>query len=158
MSVPDDFDVDETGLAETVIPNDLRSAKATEEKIVAELARRRYDGDTAFAIKLALEEALTNAIKHGNRNDPHKCVVIRYSIGRDRAVIMVRDEGNGFEPDAIPDPTMDDNLERPNGRGLMLIHAYMSKVRYNEAGNEVWMLKEKPNRPLGKATSQSPKG
>ena len=55
----------------------------------------------------------------------------------------MRDEGPGFRPELVPAPTADENLERPNGRGIMLMHAYMTKICYNETGNEVWMLKEK---------------
>ncbi len=155
MSVPEDFGVDEARLAELVAPSDLHSARASEDHILAELARHNYDGDTIFAIKLALEEALTNAIKHGNGNDPSKHIVIRFHIGDERAAIMVRDEGNGFRHNAIPDPTVNTNLERPSGRGIMLMYAYMTKVCFNEAGNEVWMLKENPTRPPAKSKSRS---
>jgi len=155
MSAPEHFGVDEASLAELVVPSDLRSAKASEDRILAELARHKYEGDTIFAIKLALEEALTNAIKHGNRNDPSKHIVIRFHIGDERTAIMVRDEGNGFRPTALPDPTANANLERPNGRGIMLMQAYMTKIRFNEAGNEVWMLKENRTRPPAKSKSRS---
>lgn len=155
MSVPEDFSVDEASLAELVASSDLRSAKASGDRILAELARHKYDSDTIFAIKLALEEALANAIKHGNGNDPSKHIVIRFHIGGEHVAIMVRDEGNGFRPNAIPDPTANTNLERPYGRGIMLMYAYMTKVRFNEAGNEVWMLKENPTRPPAKSKSRS---
>ena len=54
---------------------------------------------------------------------------------------MVRDEGTGFCPTAVPDPTEAENLERPNGRGIMLMQSYMTRVWFNERGNEVWMMK-----------------
>jgi serine/threonine-protein kinase RsbW len=157
MSVPEDFGVDQASLRELVLPSDLRSAKASEDRILAELTRHKYGGDTIFAIKLALEEALTNAIKHGNHSDPRKQIVIRFHIGDERAAIMVRDQGNGFRPNALPDPTANANLERPNGRGIMLMQAYMTKIRFNEAGNEVWMLKENPTRSPAKSKSRSPR-
>jgi len=146
MKVPPDFGVDDSQLSEATVPNDLRSAKEPEHCILRELMRCGYDEDTIFGIKLALEEALTNAIKHGNRNDTSKHIVIRYYVDPQRAVIMVRDEGNGFCPATVPDPTAEENLERPNGRGLMLMQCYMTKVRFNEAGNEVWLLKERQDR------------
>lgn len=141
MRVPEEFGIDDSVLLELVVQNDLRAAKAPEERILADLDAHGYDVDTTFAIKLALEEALTNAVKHGNRNDGSKQIVVRYHIAPDRAVIMVRDEGPGFTPDEIPDPTAEENLERPNGRGIMLMQAYMTDVRFNQAGNEVWLLK-----------------
>lgn len=126
-----------------VVPNDLRSAKAPEDRILAELEREEYGADTIFAIKLALEEAMTNAVKHGNCNDPAKQIVVRFSIDKQRMVVMVRDEGTGFCPDAVPDPTSLENLERPNGRGIMLMNSYMTRVCYSPSGNEVWMLKRR---------------
>ena len=142
MKLPDAFGLRDGDLVEMVVRNDLRSAKAPEDRILYELTRCQYDPDTTFAIKLALEEALTNAIKHGNRNDAGKRIVVKFHIDPLRAVIMVRDEGPGFKPERVPDPTAEENLERPNGRGIMLMHAYMTDIRYNDAGNEVWMLKE----------------
>jgi len=104
-----------------------------------------YDPDAVFGINLSLEEALTNAVRHGNAGDPDKTVTIRYFVDAERVVVMVRDEGNGFRPEAVPDPTADENLERPSGRGLMLMQSYLSQVTYSPRGNEVWMLKL--NRP-----------
>lgn len=147
MSVPQDFGVSESALDEIVVRSDLRSAKTPECRILTLLERCGYDADTVFAIKLAFEEAMTNAVKHGNRNDPSKRIIVRYLIDPRRVVLMVRDEGCGFCPDKVPDPTADENLERPNGRGIMLMQSYMTRVCYNRAGNEVWMLKENPDRP-----------
>jgi serine/threonine-protein kinase RsbW len=141
MKVPADFGVSDGALTELVIPSDLRSAKQPEEQILREVQERHYDEQSVFAIKLALEEALTNAIRHGNRNDRRSRLTIRYAVRPDRTVISVRDEGQGFEPDSLPDPTADENLEVPNGRGIMLMYAYMTKIRFNDQGNEVWMLK-----------------
>jgi serine/threonine-protein kinase RsbW len=157
MSVPEDFGVDEARCVEMVVPNDLRSAKASEDRIVAELAGHNYDRDTIFAIKLALEEALTNAIKHGNHSDPGKQLIIRFHVDDQRAAIMVGDQGNGFRPNALPDPTDNANLERPNGRGIMLMQAYMTKVYFNEAGNEVWMLKRNPRSRPGSPKPRPPR-
>lgn len=130
-------------MSELVVPNDLRSAKAPEQLIIAELERCGYDADAIFALKLGLEEAMTNAVKHGNRNDPAKQIVVRFMITPHRAVIMVRDEGPGFCPTKVPDPTADENLERPNGRGIMLMHCYLTRVCYNQCGNEVWLVKDR---------------
>ncbi len=141
MRVPRNFGVDDAALTEFVVPNNLHHARQAEARVLADLARCAYDPDTTFAIKLSLEEALTNAVKHGNRNDAGKCLTVRYHVNAERVVVMVRDEGCGFCPHEVPDPTAEENLERPNGRGLMLMQSYMTKVRFNRAGNEVWMLK-----------------
>lgn len=138
---PAGFDVDED-LTRMVVANTLRAAKEPEEKILAELRRHGYSDEAIFGVKLALEEALTNAVKHGNRGDASKHVTVGYAIDADRALIMIADEGPGFAPDCVPDPTLDENLERPCGRGLMLIRAYMTRVEYSKTGNCVWMLRE----------------
>lgn len=84
---------------------------------------------------------MTNAVRHGNWNDASKRITVRYAVSPRRTVIMVADEGPGFALDTVPDPTLPENLERPNGRGIMLMKAYMTDVGYNEAGNEVRLLK-----------------
>jgi serine/threonine-protein kinase RsbW len=143
MRPPADFGVRDEDLTDLVIPSDLRSAKQPEEQIVSQMINHGYDRDTIFALRLALEEAITNAIRHGNRNDPTKHIHLRYHVNPDRVVVMVRDEGRGFRRKAVPDPTADENLQRAGGRGIMLMRCYMTKVRYNRAGNEVWLLKKR---------------
>ncbi len=142
MRAPPEFGVRDDELVEIVVPSDLRSVKQPESRILGALASNNYSEEVTFAIKLALEEALTNGVKHGNRNDPNKRVTVRYHIDPKRAIICVCDQGSGFVPELVPDPTAEENLERPSGRGIMLMHAYMTCVRYSESGNEVWMMKE----------------
>ncbi len=146
-SIPQDFDVDTADMIEMVVSNNLRAAKAPEDKILEALERNGYSADTIFAIKLALEEAMTNAVKHGNRNDPSKHITVLYTVNDRYTCVVVRDEGTGFCPAAVPDPTQTENLERPFGRGIMLMTSYMTKVHFGENGNEVWMLKNKNESP-----------
>lgn len=153
MNVLAEFGVRESQLNEIVIPNELRAAREPGERILTELNKSGYSADVVFAIKLALEEALTNAIKHGNRNDRTKHVTVKYFIDPERALIMVRDEGPGFVPGAVPDCTADENLERPSGRGIMLMHAYMTRICYNACGNEVWMFRDNRVAPGGEAVA-----
>lgn len=140
MNIPPEFGLRDAPLDAVVVPNDLRKARESEARIMQALERHQYSEEARFAIKLAFEEALTNAVKHGNRNDPSKQLAIGFLVNDDVVVIGVRDQGRGFNPADVPDPTIDENLERPNGRGIMLMTAYMSKVSYNALGNEVWML------------------
>lgn len=142
MRVPPEFGVCEGDLIEIVVPSDLRSVKHPESRILGALAALQYSEEITFAIKLALEEALTNGVKHGNRGDTSKRVIVRYHVDPHRAIICVCDQGSGFVPELVPDPTAEENLERPSGRGIMLMHAYMTRVCFNESGNEVWMMKE----------------
>ena len=126
---------------EIVISTDLAAARKPEELILKNARSCGYSQDAAFAIKLAMEEAITNAVKHGNRSDPNKRITIAYSIEPGRAIIKVRDEGDGFCPATVPDCTADENLDCPTGRGIMLMQAYMNEVSYNDRGNEVTMVK-----------------
>ena len=109
-----------------------------------DLQRSGLNGDTCFAVKLALEESLVNAVRHGNRLDPALHVHIQYCINDRGITICVRDEGPGFDPADIPDPTPPENLTKPTGRGIMLMRAYMDSVTYSPRGNEVTMIKRRP--------------
>ncbi len=126
-----------------VIASDLRAARQVEERILSQTEALGYSPECNFAIRLALEEAIVNAHRHGNRGDASRSITISYSITRERAVIRVMDEGAGFDPSQIPDPTEPGRIALPNGRGLMLMRSYLDAVRYNECGNEVELVKER---------------
>jgi serine/threonine-protein kinase RsbW len=117
------------------------------ERVVAAvtggMVAAEYPGRDAFAMRLALEEALVNAVKHGNGNDPAKSVRVSYRVTAQRVLTEVEDEGPGFDPGEVPDPTAPENLERSSGRGLFLMRSYMTWIRYNERGNRVALCKER---------------
>jgi len=126
---------------EVVIANDLGEARRIQREIEEALHAAEYGDRDVFCAKLALEEALVNAVKHGNRMDPAKHVTIRYDVTTERFRIQVCDEGDGFDPESVPDPTAPENIERPCGRGLLLMRRFMSQVEYAEGGNRVVMTK-----------------
>lgn len=132
---------DESTFHEIKVASTYRAAKEPEVEILKEVKRFGYCQEASFAIKLALEEAMTNAVKHGNSQDSSKSITVRYAVDAQRAIIIVRDEGGGFEPDTIPDPTKPDRLVLPSGRGIMLMRAYMDEVRYRDNGCEVYLMK-----------------
>lgn len=105
--------------------------------VIAAMLDQGYTHRDMFAMRLALEEAIVNAVKHGNACDPAKEVRVRFQVTRDEALAEVEDEGPGFNPDAVKDPLATENLERPCGRGLLLMQHYMTYVRYSERGNVV---------------------
>ena len=123
------------------VPSDVQQTEILKRAVLQEVEHCRFHKDARFAIKLALEEVLCNAIKHGNRNDPSKNVTVRYAVTSEMAVVIVRDEGVGFIPDNVPDPTSLDRLPLPDGRGIMLLRAYMDKVEFRDRGREVYFMK-----------------
>ncbi len=126
---------------EYVIPSDLTEARRLQERIEKHLQQSQYHDKEIFGIRLALEEAIVNAIKHGNQMDPCKNVAVRYRVLADRFEASVTDEGPGYNPTDLPDPLADENLERPCGRGLFLIKHYMTDVVIHPPGNRVAMCK-----------------
>jgi serine/threonine-protein kinase RsbW len=117
------------------IPSDTAAGHDVQERIVGMLEQRGFPMRDIFSVRLALEEALVNAIKHGNGLDPSKSVRVHCDVQQDRVYVEIEDEGPGFVPDEVPDPTLDENIERPSGRGLMLIKSFMSRVDFNDRGN-----------------------
>ena len=124
-----------------VIKSEQSETELPKQAILAQLKRYRFSDEALFGIKLALEEALTNAVKHGNGSDPNKKVTVRYAVNADKAVFVIRDEGRGFIPDEIPDPTTADRLALPEGRGIMLIRAYMDELVFRDHGREIYFAK-----------------
>jgi serine/threonine-protein kinase RsbW len=126
---------------DVVIPSDVAEARLIQDQIEQLLQACLAHEKDVFGIRLALEEALVNAIKHGNQMDRSKRVFVSYRLEGNRFEIVIRDEGAGFDPEDVPDPTAVENLERPCGRGLMLMRHYMSEVSYSHGGNVVTMSK-----------------
>jgi serine/threonine-protein kinase RsbW len=126
---------------EIVIASDLAEVRRVLDEIEGALLYHRYDEKEIFSIKLALEEAVVNAIKHGNQMDHTKTVRIHYRAKPERIDIRILDEGKGFNPENVPDPTAEANLERPCGRGLLLVRNYMTEVVFDPPGNRVVMCK-----------------
>jgi len=94
------------------------------------------------AIELALEEALANAVIHGAKEDPNKTVECLVSGDEQRGIlIVVRDPGNGFNPEAIPSCTVGENVYSSHGRGIFLINQLMDKVEFRKNGTEIHMVK-----------------
>ena len=126
---------------EVVIPSDPAVARQLQDDIERALHARQFAERDIFCIKLALEEALVNAIKHGNQADRSKRVHVKYRVEPDRFEVHIRDEGPGFNPEDVPDPLDAENLERPCGRGLLLMRHYMTDVVFQPPGNSLYMAK-----------------
>jgi serine/threonine-protein kinase RsbW len=130
------------------IRNDLDIARnQIVQPILMEASCHGYSSQDRFALRLGLEEAICNAYRHGNKRDPQKTIHARWVVNEECAIIFITDEGEGFHPDNIPDPRAEENLEKPSGRGVMLMKAYMNEIRYNPQGNEVCLIKLRKVRP-----------
>jgi serine/threonine-protein kinase RsbW len=134
-------DVGREFAGDVTLPSDPGETRRVQEDIEQLLLARHVNEHDIFSIKLAVEEALVNAIKHGNQMDRTKKVRIAYQLLADRFQVQITDDGTGFDPGDVPDPTAFENLERPCGRGLMLMRHYMNEVAFNERGNTVSMSK-----------------
>lgn len=126
----------------------------TQATILAHAATCGFNGEL-FGIRMAAEEALMNAIKHGNGSDPGKTVKITYEVTSERVEVRIEDEGSGFNPVDVPDPTSPENLGRSCGRGLMLMRYYMSEVWHGGRGNIVNLIKMKGHKPGGEGDEKS---
>jgi serine/threonine-protein kinase RsbW len=129
------------GAVQVAIPSDPNEARSVQDLIEQHLRSNQFEDREIFSIKLALEEALVNAIKHGNQMDRSKKVHIQFHVNRERFDIRIIDEGNGFALDDVPDPMAPENLERPCGRGLLLMRHYMTEVTFHAPGNRLTMSK-----------------
>ncbi len=142
-----DIDFSKLQFSSIETKNDLQSAR--DQIVVPILARAAglgYCSQDQFALRLGLEEALSNAYRHGNKCSSDKRIKVRWALDPQHVVVFVSDEGPGFTPTQVPDPRDDENLEKPSGRGLMLMKAYMTEIRYNKRGNEVCLIKLRKNR------------
>lgn len=127
---------------EMQVASEMVAAQAVAEQLIAHLEDFEVEAGSIFHVRLALDEALANAVKHGNRLDPSKRVTLRYSISHERVVISIEDEGEGFSVASVADPTDNENLDKPGGRGLLMMRSFMTQISYNDSGNCVTLVKD----------------
>ncbi|MCE2753493.1 MAG: ATP-binding protein [Pirellula sp.] len=124
-----------------VIPSELDAGHASIEELMSALEAAGWEGRDVFHIQMAIEEAVVNAIEHGNKKNPAKEVHVVFLVDHDFAEMTVTDQGDGFDHENVADPTEEDRLDQPRGRGVLLIRELMSQAQYNVKGNSVWMRK-----------------
>ena len=126
---------------EVEIQSDYESGQAVVERIMAEVGHAGFSSREEFGIRLSIDEAVTNAIKHGNKLSPDKTIRIDFQRTEAGVRIEIEDQGSGFRPEDVPDCTKDENLESPTGRGLMLMREFMTRIEFNPKGNLVVLEK-----------------
>ena len=129
------------------IPSNTTEGLAVQEQIISVMESHEYSMRDVFAMRLALEEAITNAIRHGNKSDESKKVSVDAVVSDEKLTVVVQDQGEGFDPEDVPDPTDDDFIDRPCGRGLMLMRAYLDLIEYSDGGRRI-TLERSRNSPL----------
>ncbi len=123
------------------IPSDVAVVEEAVELVARHLEAAFVDRRTIrFNLRVALAEAIANAILYGNSEDATKGVAVRVLFGRHAVEMEVTDEGCGFDYRYLPDPTLPANRMRPYGRGLFLIRRLVDEVRFNDAGNSICMI------------------
>jgi anti-sigma regulatory factor (Ser/Thr protein kinase) len=131
-----------------VIAADPRAIPPVVDGVTQMLQGRHWDDQKVMEVELALQEALTNAIRHGCGNDPSRflqcCVAVQEP---NEVTIVVRDPGSGFDAATVADPLAPENVLKPGGRGIFLINQLMDEVAYKDGGREVQMRKRRDAAP-----------
>ena len=123
------------------LPSDLGVIEGAVAYLVNRCRDFRFEGSRlTLNFRVGMCEALANAVIYGNRRDPGKRVRVEVELNRERIAVRVIDQGAGFDPTDVPDPTLPEHLEEPGGRGIFLLHKLMDHVEYNERGNEVRLV------------------
>lgn len=113
------------------INSDPQNLITVEEFVSFLSTEANLNPDRLAGLLIAVTEATTNAIIHANKKDPEKIVTISAIIDDDYLTITVKDQGTGFDPEKIPDPTAPENLMKDSGRGLYLMRVYAEELKYN---------------------------
>jgi len=123
------------------IPSDIKHIRKASVEIEKFLKSHGIGDSLIFDIRLCAEEAIKNAIIHGNNNNRDLSVSVAYSLEGNKFTLEVEDEGKGFTPGEVPDPTREENLLKAGGRGVFIIQKLMDDVKYNSSGNKTFMVK-----------------
>lgn len=116
---------------EKEIPSDPDLMPEVEDFILDVAKKVNLNKDKYNNIALAVAEAISNSIKHGNKNDKTKKVNIKIKTEDDKLIVILKDQGKGFDPAVIPDPTQPENILKDSGRGLFIMRSLLDDLRYN---------------------------
>ena len=126
------------------LPSDLRLIEAAVCYLVGRCRAFAFEGPRLdLNFRVGVTEALANAVLYGNESDPEKTVRVEFSLDEHQVAVRVVDQGRGFDPAMVPDPTTPDHIDAPGGRGLFLIRNLMDELEFNDAGNSLRMVLER---------------
>jgi len=126
------------------LPTDVAMMSVVDAVVTHIAQDMGFESDVVEMISVSIIEGCMNAVKHGNKYDTNKRVHVRVEFDSTTLKVVVKDEGVGFNPQAVADPLSGDNLFRDHGRGLLMIRFYMDEVSYNDDGTELTMVKSVP--------------
>lgn len=128
----------------------LRQVGTAVESMLEEMTKHGFSERELFGMRLVLDEAIINSIKHGHQFDESKQVKINYDFDHENQdfTVVVEDQGEGFNPNDVADPLLEENLERPCGRGVFLMRHYTTWMQYNDKGNVVMLCKRKESQAI----------
>jgi len=132
-----------TWTRECTFPSDMGTAHSLIGEVMAVVRTAQWGEKDLFAIELALEEALTNAVRHGNDSDSSKKVRFDCKLGQDIIYVRIEDEGSGFDHRTLADPREPANQVVESGRGVLLIKHFVTRVQWSERGNVIEFEKER---------------
>jgi serine/threonine-protein kinase RsbW len=128
------------------LPSRIESIAEAAEAAAGVAQRLNLSEEAAFGLDMAVRESVTNAVLHGNRQDEAKTVEVAFEDAGDYVVVTVRDEGEGFDPSSVSDPTAEENLLKTSGRGILFMRSFMDTVEWEPhpaGGTLVRMTKKK---------------
>lgn len=128
-----------------VLPTCSDSIRETQERLADLLADLEYSERDRFSVRLAVEEAMVNALKHGNQRDEERVIEVTCEADCESVRIEIGDEGPGFDPGSVRSSCEDGNVLHPNGRGIPLMQQFMDTVDFNSEGNRVILRKRRSN-------------
>jgi len=132
-----------TWTREHTFPSDMDVVHSLIEEVMEVVRTDQWSEKDVFALELILEEALTNAVKHGNNSDPSKHVRFDCKLNQSTVYVRVQDEGAGFDPYAVPDPREPENQQTVSGRGVLLIQHFATRVKWSERGTTIELEKDR---------------
>lgn len=133
-------------MTELELPSRIEAVNQAASAAAEFVKRLGLDEDAAFGIDMAVREAVTNAVLHGNRQDEAKTVGLIFKSLPDAIEITVRDRGEGFDPGSVPDPTDPQNIMKTSGRGILFMRTFMDEIKWSrhpEGGTLVQMTKKR---------------
>ena len=131
---------------ELTLPSRIETVAKAANAVADFVTRSGISEEAAFGIDMAVREAVTNAVVHGNEQDERKAVELTLKSSPEAVEITVHDQGQGFSPEEVPDPTEEENILKTSGRGIFFMRTFMDEVTWSMrpgGGTTVRMLKRR---------------